>query len=132
CKAPEQDVPPWRRADELGGRSGEATQIVRALPRHPPTPSAGRHYRVTDVLCEPKPVQPELPILVGATGDRMLGIVARHADMWNCWGLPDRIAERSAALTRRCEQAGRDPAEIAPSAQGLALITAHHPAPDRP
>ena len=53
----------------------------------------------------------------------MLGIVARHADEWNTWGLPDRIAERSATLTPRCEAAGRDPDEIARTAQALVIFT---------
>jgi alkanesulfonate monooxygenase SsuD/methylene tetrahydromethanopterin reductase-like flavin-dependent oxidoreductase (luciferase family) len=60
---------------------------------------------------------------VGASGDRMLGIAARHADAWNSWGLPDDIAERSAALTRRCEAIGRDPDEIARTAQALLFFT---------
>ncbi len=110
-------------AGELVERFGEAIQVVRSLLQQPTTTFAGRHYRLTDALCEPKPVQPELPILVGATGDRMLGIVARHADMWNCWGLPDRVGERSAALTRRCEEAGRDPDAVARSAQVLVVFT---------
>jgi alkanesulfonate monooxygenase SsuD/methylene tetrahydromethanopterin reductase-like flavin-dependent oxidoreductase (luciferase family) len=110
-------------AGELVERFGEAVQVIRSLLRQPRTTFAGRYYRLTDALCEPKPVQPGLPILVGATGDRMLGIAARHADMWNCWGLPDRVAERSAALTRQCEAAGRDPDEVARSAQVLLVFT---------
>jgi F420-dependent oxidoreductase-like protein len=110
-------------AGELVERFGEAIQVVRSLLRQPTTTFAGRHYRLTDALCEPKPVQAELPILVGATGDRMLGIAARHADAWNCWGLPDRVAERSAALSRRCEEVGRDPDAVGRSAQVLLVFT---------
>ena len=33
--------------------------------------------RSTDALCEPKPVQAPLPLLIGGKGDRMLGITAR-------------------------------------------------------
>lgn len=105
-------------------RFEEAVQVVRSLLREPRTTFDGRHYRITDALCEPKPVQPELPILVGASGDRMLGIAARFADEWNTWGLPDRIADRSTALTRRCESAGRDPDAIARTAQALLFFTA--------
>jgi alkanesulfonate monooxygenase SsuD/methylene tetrahydromethanopterin reductase-like flavin-dependent oxidoreductase (luciferase family) len=42
----------------------------------------GKHYKVTDAWCEPKP-DPMIPILIGASGDRMLGLVAKYADMWN-------------------------------------------------
>lgn len=111
--------PPGERVE----RFAEAVAVIRSLLTRPTTTFAGRHYRLTDALCEPKPVQERLPILIGATGDRMLGIVARHADIWNTWGLPDRIAERSAVLTRRCEAAGRDPDEIARTAQALVFFT---------
>ncbi|MGH9230820.1 MAG: LLM class flavin-dependent oxidoreductase, partial [Acidimicrobiales bacterium] len=77
---------------------------------------------ISDALCEPKPVQGPLPILVGGGGDRMLGISARWADAWNTWGQPDHIAERSAALTRACEAVGRDPDAIARTAQALVFM----------
>jgi F420-dependent oxidoreductase-like protein len=114
------ELPP---VGERVDRFSEAIQIVRSLLREPTTTFAGRHYRLTDALCEPKPVQSPLPILVGAKGDRMLGITARWADEWNTWGLPDHVAERSGVLDRRCEEAGRDPGEIARSAQALLFIT---------
>jgi alkanesulfonate monooxygenase SsuD/methylene tetrahydromethanopterin reductase-like flavin-dependent oxidoreductase (luciferase family) len=114
------ELPPVRdRVD----RFEEAIQVVRSLLHDPTTTFAGEHYRLTDALCEPKPVQDRLPILVGARGDRMLGIVARFADEWNTWGLPDHIAERSAALTRQCDKVGRDPDAIARSAQALVFFT---------
>jgi alkanesulfonate monooxygenase SsuD/methylene tetrahydromethanopterin reductase-like flavin-dependent oxidoreductase (luciferase family) len=52
----------------------------------------------------------------------MLGITARWADAWNTWGHPDHIAERSAALSRACETAGRDPDDIARTAQALVFM----------
>jgi F420-dependent oxidoreductase-like protein len=122
------DLPP---VGERVARFEEAIQVVRSLLRQPTTTFVGEHYRLTDALCEPKPVQAQLPILVGASGDRMLGITARYADEWNTWGLPDRIAERSAALTRRCDEAGRDPDEIARSAQALLFFTEDRAAAER-
>jgi alkanesulfonate monooxygenase SsuD/methylene tetrahydromethanopterin reductase-like flavin-dependent oxidoreductase (luciferase family) len=53
----------------------------------------------------------------------MMGIVARYADQWNMWGLPDAIAERSAVLDRRCEAIDRDPATVERSAQALIMLT---------
>jgi F420-dependent oxidoreductase-like protein len=114
------ELPPVRQRVD---RFEEAIQVVRSLLREPTTTFAGDHYRLTDALCDPKPVQSELPILVGARGDRMLGIAARFADEWNAWGLPDQIAARSAVLDARCEAAGRDPAAIARTAQGLLFFT---------
>lgn len=112
-------------------RFDEAIQIMRSLLREPRTTFSGRHYQLRDALCEPKPVQEALPLLVGCTGDRMLGITARHADAWNMWGLPDRVAERSAALSRACEKIDRDPGTIARTAQALVFFVDDPAAADR-
>jgi alkanesulfonate monooxygenase SsuD/methylene tetrahydromethanopterin reductase-like flavin-dependent oxidoreductase (luciferase family) len=53
----------------------------------------------------------------------MLGLVARHADEWNMWSLPDTQVERAAVLARRCEAIGRDPGEIRRSTQALVMLT---------
>ena len=97
-----------RRADRplRGGLPrAQGPARARSAPRW-----AGAHYQLADAVAEPKPVQHPLPLLIGGKGDRMLGVVARHADEWNMWGLADAIAERSAVLERRCEAVGRDPA----------------------
>jgi F420-dependent oxidoreductase-like protein len=115
------DLPPTR---ELIDRFEEAVEIIRSLLTQPTTSYDGRHYRLTEALCEPKPVQQPLPILIGASGERrMLGVVARLADQWNAWGTPDLIAHKSAVLDRHCERVGRDPSEIARSAQTLVFLT---------
>ncbi|MGK2949746.1 MAG: TIGR03560 family F420-dependent LLM class oxidoreductase [Acidimicrobiales bacterium] len=104
-------------------RFEEACQAITGLLRQPTTSVAGEHYELTDALAEPKPVQQRLPLLIGGKGDRMLGVVARHADEWNMWGLAPVIAERAEVLARRCEAAGRDPGEIRRSAQALVFLT---------
>ena len=68
-------------------------------------------------------MQTPLPILIGGKGDRMMGVVARHADEWNMWSLPDDFAERSAALDDRCVAIDRDPATIARSTQALLFVS---------
>ena len=114
------DLPsPRKRID----RFEEACQVWNGLLRQPTTTVAGSYYQLRDAVCEPKPVQSPLPLLIGGKGNRMMGVVARHADEWNMWGLADVIAERSAVLEQRCEAIGRDPAEIKRSAQALVLLT---------
>jgi F420-dependent oxidoreductase-like protein len=114
------DLPgPRERLD----RFDEACQVWHGLLRQETTTFAGRYYQLTDAICEPKPVQYPLPLLIGGKGDRMLGIVARHADEWNMWGLADTIAERGKVLDAHCERIGRDPSEIERSAQALFLVT---------
>jgi alkanesulfonate monooxygenase SsuD/methylene tetrahydromethanopterin reductase-like flavin-dependent oxidoreductase (luciferase family) len=111
--------PPKERLD----RFEEACLVLNGLLRQERTTIEGQHYQLTDACAEPKPVQQPLPLLIGGKGDRMLGIVARHADEWNMWGLAPTIAERRAALDRRCEANGRDPGEIKTSAQALVRLT---------
>jgi alkanesulfonate monooxygenase SsuD/methylene tetrahydromethanopterin reductase-like flavin-dependent oxidoreductase (luciferase family) len=104
-------------------RLDEACRAITALLSEPRTTMHGEHYVLRDALSEPKPVQERLPLLVGGKGDRMLGLVARHADEWNMWGLPPVIAERTRVLERRCEAIGRDPSTIRRSTQALVMVT---------
>jgi F420-dependent oxidoreductase-like protein len=113
-------LPPVR---ERLDRFEEALQVLRGLLEEPRTTFAGRYYRLTDAVCEPKPVQRPFPVLVGGGGERrMLRIVARYADIWNTWGKPDVIAHKAAVLDAYCAEVGRDPAAVARSAQALVLV----------
>jgi len=61
----------------------------------------------------PPPVQEKIPILIGGSGEQvMLGIVARHADIWHLFGDADTARRKAEALERWCERVGRDPATI--------------------
>lgn len=103
-------------------RFEEALRILRGLLTESRTTVEGDHYRVRDALAEPKPVQARLPILVGGKGDRMLRVVARHADEWNMWSSPALQAERALVLEAACEKEGRDPATIQRSTQALFFL----------
>jgi len=112
-------------------RFEEGCAVINGLLRAERTTLDGRWYQLRDAVCEPKPVQARLPLLIGGKGDRMLRITARHADAWNMWSLPPVMAERRAALDRACEAADRDPAEIATSTQALVRLTDDPEAADR-
>jgi alkanesulfonate monooxygenase SsuD/methylene tetrahydromethanopterin reductase-like flavin-dependent oxidoreductase (luciferase family) len=103
-------------------RFEESLQVLNGLLREPVTSLAGEHYVLTDAVMEPKPVQTPLPILIGGKGDRMMGVVARHADEWNMWSLPAEFAERAAALDAACAKNDRDPAAITRSTQALFFV----------
>ncbi len=103
-------------------RFEEACQVLAGLLRTPVTDLDGEYYKLEQAVMEPKPVQDPLPILIGGSGDRMMGVVARHADEWNMWSSPERFAERSAALDAACSKIDRDPATIARSTQALFFL----------
>jgi alkanesulfonate monooxygenase SsuD/methylene tetrahydromethanopterin reductase-like flavin-dependent oxidoreductase (luciferase family) len=100
-------------------RFEEGCEVLIGLLRDDVTNVSGKHYVVTDAIAEPKPVQQPLPILIGGKGDRMMSVVARHADAWNMWGRADAIAERSSVLDARCVAMDREPASIMRSCQAL-------------
>jgi alkanesulfonate monooxygenase SsuD/methylene tetrahydromethanopterin reductase-like flavin-dependent oxidoreductase (luciferase family)/predicted kinase len=72
----------------------------------------GQRVQLPETTCYPRPAG-RLPVIVGGSGDRTLGIAARLADGCN---LPAQMAvldDRLPVLQACCEQAGRDPAEVA-------------------
>ena len=104
----------------------ESCEVLRRLWQQSESNFSGRHYQLDHALCEPKPLQPHLPLLIGGKGDRMLGLVARQADEWNMWGLADAISERSAVLDAKCDEIGRDPETILRSTQALVMVSDDH------
>jgi F420-dependent oxidoreductase-like protein len=92
----------------------EALQIIRGMLTQERTTVQGRHYRVTDAIGLPKPVQkPYPPIMIGGTGPRvLLRIVAQYADMWNASASTERMQELIAVIARHGERVDRDPAKI--------------------
>lgn len=95
-------------------RLDEALDLIKLLWTQERASFKGRYYSLQDASFSPKPLQkPHPPILVGATGENIaLGIVARHAQMWNSFGTPDVFRHKIARLEDHCERIGRDPATI--------------------
>lgn len=95
----------------------ESCSALRSLFTAPTTTLEGRHVRLRDAILEPKPLQARLPLLVGGSGERvLLRIAARHADVWNSWGLPDAMRHLNGVLDGHCAAIGRDPRAIRRSA----------------
>jgi len=84
----------------------------------------GRHYRVADAWCNPKPVQkPYPPIMIGGGGEKvLLRLVAEHADRWNFSGSVEEFRRKIAVLEAHCGRVGRDPASIEKSWFGNVVI----------
>ena len=81
----------------------------------------GKSIQLKGAVCEPKPLQkPHPPILIGGAGDRVLRIVAEHADIWNYPGPPSpEFLQRNELLNEHCAAIGRDPNEIIRSMQTI-------------
>ncbi len=72
----------------------------------------GKHYRVSDAFCEPKP-EPLPPIMVGGGGRKTTLVAARHADWWNLSDARfDVYSDRVRLLQEHCLSIGRDPGSL--------------------
>lgn len=104
---------------EFGGSPGErlrwldeAARIMRGM-LDGTEPSGNRFYATHEVRNDPPPIQRRLPLLVGGGGERRtLRTVARYADACNIGGGIDNVRRKEEVLLQRCEEIGRDPAEI--------------------
>jgi len=101
----------------------EAAEILKRMWSEQKVTFHGEYFTVEDVVCEPKPLR-RPPILIGGGGERVLmGIVARHADIWNNLAVFQRqLGEKVEALRRRCDEVGRDFGSIEVSQQCVVVI----------
>ena len=104
------------------GRFEEALTIVSGLLRHGEVDFHGTYHTARD--CELRPRGPRRqgpPIMIGSSGERMLRLAARHADIWNAWGKQDpaEIPPLRATVDGACRAEGRDPASMARSVSML-------------
>ena len=107
-------IPEWGTGfgDRLD-RLDESVMVMRRLLDGERFSHAGRFYHLTDALCEPRPVQAHLPILVGGSGPRKtMRTVALRADAWNTSGTIEDVRGKLAVLDQHCAEVGRDRSEI--------------------
>lgn len=90
----------------------EALDVIDALLTGQRSSYEGRHYRLRDAIATPTPIQDHLPILVGGKRQKMLRVIARHADIWDSSDTPREHRARAEELKRACEEVGRDYAAI--------------------
>ena len=104
---------PGQRVDEMN----EAIDICRLLWTKERATFDGKHYRVVDAVCAPKPLQkPYPPLWVGGKGPRVIRSAARRADGFDIGtrgpnGTPfteDEMRAFNAEIDAVCEKAGRD------------------------
>jgi alkanesulfonate monooxygenase SsuD/methylene tetrahydromethanopterin reductase-like flavin-dependent oxidoreductase (luciferase family) len=96
------------RVEELD----ETLQVIKAMWTEESVTFEGKHYRVREAKCEPKP-DPLPLVMVGAFGPKMLRLTAKYADWWNVSSTPiDKYREYAQKFERACGEVGRDPQTV--------------------
>jgi F420-dependent oxidoreductase-like protein len=97
----------------------EACDIIRRLWTEETVDHDGRFWKLHDAICQPKPVQDRIPIVIGGSGPKKtLRVVAKHADEWNApAATPEEYRRLAAILEDHCADVGRDPRDIKRSVQ---------------
>jgi len=109
----------------------EAVMLLRRLLEGERFSHEGRFYTFHEAVCEPRPVQARLPILVGGSGPRKtLRTVALRADAWNTWGNLEEVGGKLTTLDAHCADVGRDRSEIELTMSFPILIRDDRPAAD--
>jgi alkanesulfonate monooxygenase SsuD/methylene tetrahydromethanopterin reductase-like flavin-dependent oxidoreductase (luciferase family) len=94
-------------------RLDESVMLLRRLLDGERFSHEGRFYTLREALCEPRPIQSHLPILVGGSGPKKtMRTVAARADAWNTSGTLEEVRARLEILDEHCAAVGRDRSAI--------------------
>lgn len=108
---------PFPSAGERVARLDEALAILKQLEQNHRTTFTGQYYSLVDTPFEPKPVHGSLPILIGGDRPKMLKVIGKYADIWDC-SIPPAEWKASFDIVRgHARDAGRDPEVIIGSAR---------------
>lgn len=102
--------------DHRASRFEEAFTIIRTLVREGEIDFDGRFYTNREMQLVPR-ARPDMRILVGSNGPRMMRITMPHADMWNTWHLDygnraSGLGDLLDLVDDACADVGRDPADV--------------------
>ena len=85
-----------------------------------------KNYYMEKVKQRPRPLQRHVPVIVGASGEKIgLRIAAKYADYWQMSVDPttvDQFRHKSEVLDAHCRDVGRDPALVSRVPEGSFLI----------
>lgn len=104
--------------DHRASRFAEALTIIHTLLHEGAIDFDGTYYQARECELRPRdPRSPAVPIMIGTRGERMLGLTARYAEMWNAWlpsqgNDPSEMPPLLARVDAVCQEAGRDPTTL--------------------
>lgn len=121
--------------DHRVSRFEEALQIIHGLLYDGQIDFDGRYYSARECELRPRgPREQGPPIMLGTTGERMLRITARYADLWNVYftrtgNSATGIPELRDLVDAACHDVGRDPATLGRTATVYVDLTGGTPGP---
>jgi F420-dependent oxidoreductase-like protein len=106
---------PFPKPHARVSRLGEAVEIIKKMLTEEKASYAGKYYRTSEAVCEPKPAQkPHPPIIIGGSGEKLtLKVAAQHADRFDWGPLPLEVYKHKLeVLDDHCKAVGRNFREI--------------------
>jgi F420-dependent oxidoreductase-like protein len=85
----------------------------------------GKHYRIEEALCSPKPMQKPLPIWIGGSKPRVMRAAAKYGHAFNITvsaSAPNELPDRLRDLDTACRSVKRDPKTLLRSAFLIACV----------
>jgi F420-dependent oxidoreductase-like protein len=111
---------PFPSLRERFERLEDALRIARAMFTQPESSVEGKRHSTAGALNNPQPLRGDIPIVIGGSGERKtLRFVAKYADGCNVFGDVERVKHLMGVLRGHCDDAGRDPAEITKTRNGV-------------
>jgi len=90
----------------------EALEIILPMIKGERVSFSGDYYRTVEAFAEPR-YRDHIPLMIGGSGEKKtFGLAARYFDHLNIIASFAELPGKVAALARRCEEVGRDPATL--------------------
>lgn len=102
--------------DHRVSRFEEAFTIIRTLIREGSIDFSGSYYTLRGTEILPR-ARPDIPLMLGSNGPRMLRLAIPHVQMWNTWhasygNRPEGLRSLIDVVDAACIDVGRDPASV--------------------
>jgi alkanesulfonate monooxygenase SsuD/methylene tetrahydromethanopterin reductase-like flavin-dependent oxidoreductase (luciferase family) len=100
----------WPSPGERVSRLAEALEITHRMWNRDSQPAsyAGQYFHIDQAFNNPGPLQsPHPPILVAGSGPRIIGLVAKYADIYDSWPPLDALEQRFTLLGEACARVNR-------------------------
>ena len=103
----------------------ETLEICTRMWRDDRATYRGKHYRIEEALCSPKPAQKPLPVWIGGSKPRVMRAAAKYGHAFNITvsaSAPNTLPDRLHELDEACRSVERDPKTLLRSAFLIACV----------